>query len=88
MAKELINTDSAPAAIGPYSQAVKFGNLVFTSGQIPLTPQGELVEERIEIQTKQVLSNLKAVLESAGTSLDKGCKNYSISKKYAGFCCI
>lgn len=69
-----IATKEAPAAIGPYSQAVQWGNLVFTSGQIPLTVEGELVEGGIEEQTHQVFRNLKAVLEEAGTSLDKVLK--------------
>ncbi|GAC42445.1 RidA family protein [Paenibacillus popilliae] len=69
-----VATKEAPAAIGPYSQAVQWGNLVFTSGQIPLTAEGQLVEGGIEEQTHQVFHNLKAVLEEAGTSLDKVLK--------------
>lgn len=69
-----VATKEAPAAIGPYSQAVQWGNLVFTSGQIPLTAEGRLVEGGIEEQTHQVFRNLKAVLEEAGTSLDKVLK--------------
>ncbi|KJB87954.1 deaminase [Paenibacillus sp. E194] len=71
---EAIATNQAPAAIGPYSQAMKLGNLLFTSGQIPLTAQGVLVEGGIEEQTHQVFSNLKAVLAEAGTSFDKVIK--------------
>lgn len=67
--KSIIATDQAPAAIGPYSQAVVVGNLLFTSGQIPLTPEGELVSGDIKTQTRQVLSNLRAVLEAGGSSL-------------------
>ena len=63
-----ISTTKAPAAIGPYSQAVAFGNLIFTSGQIPLNEQGELVEGGIEEQTHQVFRNLSAVLEQAGAA--------------------
>ena len=63
-----VQTDKAPAAIGPYSQAVVWGNLIFTSGQIPLTPEGKLVEGGIEEQTHQVFRNLAAVLEAAGAS--------------------
>lgn len=71
MNRELVNTDAAPAAIGPYSQAVKVGNLVFTSGQIPLDPAtGAVVEGDIAKQTHRVLENLRAVLEGAGTSMD------------------
>ena len=69
--KDIIQTPDAPAAIGPYSQAVTFGNLVITSGQIPLTPAGELVDSGITEQTEQVIANLRAVLEAAGTDLDR-----------------
>jgi 2-iminobutanoate/2-iminopropanoate deaminase len=64
-----VTTDNAPAAIGPYSQAIKANGFIFTSGQIPLTPAGELVEGDIHDQTRQVLTNLSAVLEAAGSSL-------------------
>lgn len=67
--KEIIETDKAPAAIGPYSQAVKFGNLLIASGQIPLTPEGELVQGGIAEQTEQVIRNIKGLLEAAGTSV-------------------
>lgn len=67
-----IRTDRAPAPVGPYSQAVIHGGLVFASGQIPLDPAtNALVEGDIEAQTEQVLANLGAVLEAAGTSLDR-----------------
>jgi 2-iminobutanoate/2-iminopropanoate deaminase len=67
MSKAAIATDQAPAAIGPYSQAVRAGNFVFTSGQIALDPRtGALVEGGIEAETRQVLDNLTAVLEAAG----------------------
>ncbi len=70
-----IQTSNAPAAIGPYSQAIVTGNLVFTSGQIPLDPAtGEVVAGAIEEQTKRICENLKAVLESAGTSLQNVVK--------------
>ena len=66
-----ISTDKAPKAIGPYSQAIKSGNLIFTSGQIPLDPiTGEIVGNSIEEQATQVLKNLSAVLEEGGSSLD------------------
>lgn len=71
---ELIQTDKAPQAIGPYSQAVKLGDLVFTSGNIPLRPDGSLVTGSVEEQTHQVMVNLKAVLEAAGSSLEKVVK--------------
>ena len=66
---ESIHTDGAPAAIGPYSQAMKTGNLLFCSGQVALLPSGELLEGDVEAQTKQVLTNLKAVLEAGGASM-------------------
>lgn len=66
----VVSTPNAPAAIGPYSQAIKLGNLVFTSGQIGLNPAtGELVGESTEAQARQAFSNLKAVAEEAGGSL-------------------
>ncbi|MEF2247627.1 RidA family protein [Paenibacillus sp. IITD108] len=71
---KIVSTEQAPAAIGPYSQAVVFGNLVFTSGQIPLRPDGQLVEGGIEAQTHQVFANLKAVLAEAGSSLQQAVK--------------
>lgn len=71
---EFIATKKAPAAIGPYAQAVKIGDWLYTSGQIPLTPEGELAGEDIEVQTTQVLSNLKAVLEAAGADLHQVVK--------------
>lgn len=69
--KEVIKTDAAPGAIGPYSQAVRAGNLVFVSGQIPIDPKtGEFVSENdVAAQTEQVLKNLQAVLEAAGSNL-------------------
>lgn len=69
MMKEIISTTAAPAAIGPYSQAVKVGNLIFCSGQIPLDPAtGEMIGGGIAEQTRQVMANLGAVLTSAGAS--------------------
>jgi len=73
--KEIIFTKSAPAAIGPYSQAVKAGGLVFVSGQIGMDPSsGKMVESGIKGETKQVLENLKAILEAAGSSLGEVVK--------------
>ncbi len=69
--KEVITTDRAPGAIGPYSQAIKVGEFVFCSGQIPIDPAtGEFVSEVVSEQTEQVLKNLDAVLRAAGSSLD------------------
>jgi 2-iminobutanoate/2-iminopropanoate deaminase len=68
--RTVISTSSAPAAIGPYSQAIVAGDLVFSSGQIPLDPEtGQLVGDTIEEQTHRVIDNLQAVLEAAGSSL-------------------
>ncbi|MEF9935272.1 MAG: RidA family protein [Clostridium sp.] len=75
MSKKIINTSNAPAAIGPYSQAVKVGDMLFTSGQIPLDPAtGELVNSNIEEATRRALDNLKAIVEAGGSSLDKVIK--------------
>ena len=68
--KTPIATEKAPGAIGPYSQAVEVGNLVFTSGQIPLNPATGTMPEGIEAQTRQSLTNVKNILEAAGLSLD------------------
>ena len=73
--KVIIQTDRAPQAIGPYSQAVKANGLVFASGQIPIDPQtGEFVSGGIQGQTRQVLKNLAAVLEAAGSDLNRVVK--------------
>ena len=70
--REAVRTDKAPAAIGPYSQAVRLGNLLFCSGQIPLDPAtGQLVTGDIAAQTRQVFANLGAVLAAAGASFDQ-----------------
>jgi len=64
---EFLTTPNAPAAIGPYSQAVKFNGILYTSGQIALKPNGEMVENDIKKQTRQIFENLKAILEDNGT---------------------
>ena len=69
MTREIIHTDAAPAAIGPYSQAVKIGNTVYLSGQIALDPETMELKEGIEAQTHQVFKNLSAVCEASGGSL-------------------
>jgi 2-iminobutanoate/2-iminopropanoate deaminase len=75
MATTVVATDKAPGAIGPYSQAIKVSNLVFTAGQIPLDPAtGKLVEGDIVAQTEQVMKNLQAVVEAAGSSLGQVVK--------------
>jgi 2-iminobutanoate/2-iminopropanoate deaminase len=71
---QYIQTTKAPQAIGPYSQAVSVNGMVYTSGQIALTPEGEMLENDITIQTHQVLKNLSAVLEEAGSSLSQVIK--------------
>ncbi len=74
MGKEIVRTDRAPAAIGPYSQAVKAGGFVFASGQLGIDPStGKLVDD-VEAQTRQALLNLSAVFEAAGTNLDNVVK--------------
>jgi len=68
--KKIIFTEKAPAPIGPYSQAILTGNTLYTSGQIPLTATGELINSDIEAETKQVMENLKAVLEAGGATFE------------------
>lgn len=70
----IVQTPNAPAAIGPYSQAMIVNGMVFTSGQIALTPEGVMLDGDVKVQCAQVLANLKAVLEAAGSSLDKVVK--------------
>ena len=68
--KQVIHTDSAPAAIGPYSQAIRIGDLLFVSGQVPIDPStGAIVEGDISVQARQSLNNLKAILNAAGTNM-------------------
>ena len=75
MSKTIIQTSSAPPPIGPYSQAVAIGNLVFTAGQIPLDPAtGQVVPGDIKAQTERVLENIKAILAAAGSSLERVVK--------------
>ncbi|MFC6975135.1 Rid family detoxifying hydrolase [Halomicroarcula sp. GCM10025709] len=69
--KETVHTDEAPAAVGAYSQATTTDDLVFTAGQIPLTPDGDLLDgAAVDVQTEQALTNLRAILEEAGTTMD------------------
>ncbi len=73
--RQIISTPNAPAAIGPYSQAILCGNMLYTSGQIPLDPAtGAVVEGDITIQAEQVMKNLEAVLSAAGTSFENAVK--------------
>lgn len=89
MEKVVISTNTAPAAIGPYSQAIKIGNLVFISGQIPIIPAtGEIVQGNIKLQTKRVLENLKNILEAAGSSLDRVVKTTIFMKDLNDYAAI
>ena len=75
MDKEVVITDHAPAAVGPYSQAVKAGRMVFVSGQLPIDPTtGDIVKGDIRVQTKRVLTNLEATLAAAGSGLENVVK--------------
>ncbi len=86
MNKQTVATDKAPKAIGPYEQAIKVGDFVFASGQIPLDPKtGNLVDGGIKEQTCQVLENLKAVLEAVGASFDHVVKATVFLKNIADF---
>ncbi len=84
--KEIISTKESPAAIGPYSQAVKHGNMLITSGQIPLDPvSGEVVDGDINVQTTRVLDNLVAVLKAGGASVDNVIKTTCFLNDMADF---
>ena len=84
--KKVISTPKAPAAIGPYSQAIEINDMIFTSGIIPITPaNGTLVDGGIEEQTKQVFDNMKGLLEDAGSSLDKIIKTTVFIKNMNDF---
>ena len=84
--KAKVSTAHAPAAIGPYSQAIKIGELIYTSGQIPLDPvSGQMIEGGIAAQTKRVLENLQAVLQAAGSDLGRVVKTTVFLKNMADF---
>ena len=84
--KEIISSDHAPKAIGPYSQAIRLNGLVFLSGQIPLEPEtGEVVAGSVEKQTERVLENIKAVLDAAGLSLNAVVKTTVFLKDLSDF---
>ncbi|APM38266.1 RidA family protein [Clostridium kluyveri] len=86
MKKEIINTKKAPGAVGPYSQAVKVGNFLFTSGQIPLVPEtGELISGDIKKAAERCLENIKAILEEAGTCLENVIKTTVYVKNISDF---
>lgn len=83
---KIINTEKAPAAIGPYSQAIVYGDVLFTSGQIPIDPSnGQIVEGDISIQAERVMKNIEAVLESAGTSFENAIKTTCFLKDMNDF---
>jgi 2-iminobutanoate/2-iminopropanoate deaminase len=84
--KSVVSTDTAPAAIGPYSQAIVANGFVFASGQLPLDPAtGQIVDGDIRVQTRRVLDNLTAVLAAAGTSLDRAVKTTCFLADLADF---
>ena len=86
MTREVVQTDKAPKAIGPYEQAIKANGFIYTAGQIPIDPKtGNFVEGGITAQTRQVLENLKAVLEAGGSSLDRVVKATVFLKNMADF---
>jgi 2-iminobutanoate/2-iminopropanoate deaminase len=86
MAKKIIHTKSAPEPIGPYSQAIEYENLVFTSGQIAINPENnELIIGNVEDQTRQVLTNLQAVLDMANASLETVLKTTIFLKSMDDF---
>lgn len=74
MNKQVIKTDNAPEAIGPYSQGIIVGDFVYTSGQIPINPKTGIMETDIKLATKQSMENIKAILEEVGTSLENVIK--------------
>ncbi|EPR12800.1 RidA family protein [Ruminiclostridium papyrosolvens] len=89
MQKEVIFTQKAPAAIGPYSQAIKLGNMVYTSGMIPVVPEtGEVAQGDAAAQTEQVLKNLNEVLATAGTNFDNVIKTTVFIKNMGDFVAI
>ena len=89
MSKEILSSKNAPAAIGPYSQAVKVGNLLFSSGQIPLDPNtGELVSSDVQAATVRVLENIKGILEAAGTNFENVIKTVVFLKDMEDFAAV
>jgi len=89
MEKNVITTKNAPGAIGPYSQGVSIGELVFTSGQLPINPaDGTLIADDIKKAAAQSLENVKGILEEAGTSLDKVVKTTVYLKDLADFAAV
>jgi 2-iminobutanoate/2-iminopropanoate deaminase len=89
MEKIVVSTNNAPSAIGPYSQGVRIGNLVYTSGQIPINPQtGELVSNDVKSATRQSLENVKAVLQAAGSDMVNVIKSTVFLKDMNDFAAV
>ena len=88
MNKEVIKTNNAPGAIGPYSQGIIVGDFVYTSGQIPINPATGVMETDIKLATKQSMENVKAILEEAGTSLDNVVKTSVFLKDLNDFTAV
>ncbi|XZI42463.1 RidA family protein [Clostridium perfringens] len=86
--KKIINTEHAPAAIGPYSQGVIVGDLIYTSGQLPLNLETKVLETEIKAATKQSLENCKAILKNAGSSIDKVFKTTVFVKDLNDFAAV
>ncbi len=83
-----VSTQNAPAAIGPYSQAIKVGNMLFTSGQIPVNPQTGEIPEGVEAQAKQAMTNVKNLVEASGASMDNVVKTTVFIKNMEDFATI
>lgn len=88
MSKKVISTTKAPAAVGPYSQGMDIGSLVFTAGQLPINPETGEVPADIAAQTRQCLENIKAILEAAGSSMDKVIKATIFICDFADFATV
>lgn len=86
--KEIINTVNAPAAIGPYSQGVKVGDLIFTSGQLPINPETKEIPKDIKEATKQSIENVKAILEESGSALENVIKTTVFLKDLNDFASV
>jgi 2-iminobutanoate/2-iminopropanoate deaminase len=88
MSKQIVNTNKAPGVIGPFNQGIIAGNLLFTSGQLPMHPVTGAVPEGVEAQTMQVLENLKAIVEAAGASLDDVVKTTVYLQRMSDFATV
>lgn len=86
--KKIISTDKAPAAIGPYSQAVEWNGMIFSSGMIPVNPENGEIPEAVDLQARQVFTNLSNLLNHAGTSMDKVIKTTIFIKDMNDFATI